>query len=132
MKSFRLEIVTPDGQFYSGDAEYLSLRTISGEVGIMAGHTDYLNALGMGEARVTINGETRRAACIGGMVSVADGRVTVVATTFEWADMIDLERAKNAEQRAREALGAANADKAEQKLNEARLKRALVRQSVAK
>ena len=132
MKSFRLEIVTPDGQFYSGDAEYLSLRTISGEVGIMAGHTDYLNALGMGEARVTINGETRRAACIGGMVSVADGRVTVVATTFEWADMIDLARAKNAEQRAREALSAANADKAEQKLNEARLKRALVRQSVAK
>ncbi|MBR5010475.1 MAG: ATP synthase F1 subunit epsilon [Clostridia bacterium] len=132
MKSFRLDIVTPDGQFYSGEAEFLSLRTISGEVGIMAGHADYLNALGMGEARVTINGETRRAACIGGMVSVTDGRVTVVATTFEWSDMIDLERAKNAEIRAREALQREDIDITEQKLNEARLKRALVRQSVAK
>ncbi len=132
MKSFWLDIVTPDGQFYSGEAEFLSLRTISGEVGIMAGHADYLNALGMGEARVTINGETRRAACIGGMVSVTDGRVTVVATTFEWSDMIDLERAKNAEIRAREALQREDIDITEQKLNEARLKRALVRQSVAK
>ena len=132
MKSFRLDIVTPDGQFYSGEAEFLSLRTISGEVGIMAGHADYLNALGMGEARVTINGEARRAACIGGMVSVTDGRVTVVATTFEWSDMIDLERAKNAEIRAREALQREDIDITEQKLNEARLKRALVRQSVAK
>ncbi|MBR6007671.1 MAG: F0F1 ATP synthase subunit epsilon, partial [Clostridia bacterium] len=72
------------------------------------------------------------AACIGGMVSVTDGRVTVVATTFEWSDMIDLERAKNAEIRAREALQREDIDITEQKLNEARLKRALVRQSVAK
>ena len=86
----------------------------------------------MGEARVTINGETRRAACIGGMVSVTGGKVTVVATTFEWSDMIDLERAKLAENRAREALKKEDLDKTEQKLNEARLKRALVRQSVAK
>ena len=132
MRSFQLEIVTPDGQFFSGEAEYLSLRTISGQVGIMAGHADYLNALGMGEARVTINGEIRRAACIGGMVSVTGGKVTVVATTFEWSDMIDLERARSAETRAREALQKADIDKTEQKLNEARLKRALVRQSVAK
>ncbi len=132
MKSFHLEIVTPDGQFFSGEAEYVVVRTASGEVGILADHTDYLNALGMGEARITVNGEVRRAACIGGMVSVTGGRVTIVATTFEWSDDIDLERAKLAEERAREALKSEKLDRVEQQLAEAKLKRALVRQSVAR
>ena len=132
MKSFQLEIVTPDGQFFKGPAEAVSVRTANGEVGILADHTDYLNALGMGEARITVGGEVHRAACIGGMISVVKGKVTIVATTFEWSDDIDVARAKEAERRAREALATQRLDRVEQQLAEAKLKRALVRQSVAR
>ena len=132
MKSFQLEIVTPDGQFFKGPAEAVSVRTVNGEVGILADHTDYLNALGMGEARITVGGEVRRGACIGGMISVVQGKVTIVATTFEWSDQIALDRAREAERQARETLATQRLDRVEQELAEAKLKRALVRQSVAR
>lgn len=131
MTSFHLQIVTPDGCAYDGQAEYVSLRTITGCVGICPNHTDYVTALGMGQAQITVNGETRRAACIGGMLAVTKGEVKVVATTFEWAQDIDLERAKASEQRARQAMADQNTSEKDLKLAEARLKRALVRQGVA-
>ena len=65
MSVFHLKIVTADGKFFDGDAERVLVRTIDGDVCILAGHIPYLTALGMGECRVTgSNGETRRAACM--------------------------------------------------------------------
>ena len=90
MTSFPLQIVTPGGQAYDGMAQKLFCRTIVGDVAILARHCDYLTAVGMGEARVTTeDGTVRRAACIGGMLSVAGGRVRLMANTFEWAEDID-------------------------------------------
>ena len=127
MKSFPLEIVTPDGSFFNGESECVVVRTISGEVGIMADHVDYLNALGMGEARISVEGTVRRASCIGGMISVSSGKVRIVATTFEWADEIDLARAEAAKARAEEALKAMQKEDQSFALMNAKLKRALVR-----
>ena len=132
MATFHLTIVTPDGSFYDGEAEKLCLRSTTGELGILANHIDMVTALGMGEARITLNGETRKAACIGGMLAVTGGEVKVVATTFEWAEDIDIARAKAAEERARTALEDKSKTAADLKVAEARLKRALVRQSVGK
>ena len=97
----------------------------------MARHTDCVAPLGMGRATITVDGAPRYAACIGGMVSVLDGAVTLVPTTFEWADEIDADRADRSMSRAREVLDSRAASKAEIILAEARLKRALVRKSVA-
>ena len=130
--TFHLQIVTPDGLCFDGQAESLSVRTRQGDVGILPNHIDYVAPLGMGQARVRVDGEVRCAACIGGMISVIGGEVKLVATTFEWADQIDLARAKNAEARARETLSRAELSDSELRLAEAKLKRALVRQSVAK
>lgn len=131
MATFHLQIVTPDGCFYDGEAEKLCLRSTTGELGILAHHIDMVTALGMGEARITLNGETRRAACIGGMLAITGGEVKVVATTFEWSDTIDAARAKASEERARTVLADKNSSQKELKIAEAKLKRALVRQSVA-
>ena len=129
--TFRLQIVTPDGLAYEGEAEKISVRTIEGEIGILARHIDYVSPLGMGEAVITDpDGKERRAACIGGMVAVHNGNVRLVATTFEWAEDIDLERAKNAEARARAMMEKEDASERDLKLAEAKLHRALVRQAV--
>ena len=132
MKSFHLSIVTPDGTQFDGEAEELVVRTISGDMGIMAGHINCVTALGMGKALVVADGKKREAACIGGILSVLDGKVSLVPTTFEWADAIDVKRAEAAEQKARKMLDdKAHMTSVEQRLAEARLKRALVRESVA-
>lgn len=131
MTTFALQIVTPDGLKYDGMAEELIVRSTTGDIGIMAGHINCVVPLGMGQAMAIIDGSKKYAACIGGMLSVIDGKVTLVPTTFEWADKIDKDRSAASESRARAVLADKNASDTEIKLAEARLKRALIRQSVA-
>ena len=131
MRSFPLKIVTPDGLIFDAEAEELIVRTTSGDLGILAGHINCVAPVGMGTATVVSGGEKRLAACIGGMVTVLDGTVTLVPSTFEWAESIDRDRAKAAEARARDMMARETATDVETRLAEARLKRALVRISVA-
>ena len=132
MTPFNLKIVTPDGLIFDGQAEKLILRTVNGEVGILANHIDYVAPLGMGRATVQLADGTRRtAACIGGMVRVGDKAVTLVPTTFEWAEDIDPERADKAQQKASAVLHNKDASDTDLRLAEAKLRRALVRKSVA-
>ena len=132
MTAFPLKIVTPDGLIYDGMAEELIVRANTGDMGILAGHINCVASLGMGRATVVIGGKKRYGACIGGMVSVVNGTVTLVPTTFEWAENIDLKRAENAADRAKEILNNKESSDADLRLAKARLMRALVRSSVAK
>ena len=130
--TFHLQIVTPDKPVFDGMAEKIIVRTITGDACILARHIDYAAALGIGEARVTDEeGNTRIAACNGGLLSVSDNQVRVMATTFEWAEDIDVKRAENAMAESREAIAKKDISQMELKMAEARLKRALVRLSVA-
>ena len=131
MRSFTLKIVTPDGTVYDGQAESLTVRTTTGDLGILAGHTNLVAPLGQGRCAIHIDGKRRFAACIGGMVTVMQGNVTLIPTTFEWAEDIDIARAEKSFERAQKILSSKDATKADLALAEARLKRALVRKGVA-
>lgn len=132
MSTYHLQIVTPDGERFDGQAEKLIVRTTTGDVGILARHTNYVTALGMGVAKVWVDGAERRAACIGGMLSVLHGEVRLLASTFEWGEDIDVARAQRSEELARSILDQADRHSSEDlDLAEARLRRALIRQSAA-
>ena len=131
MTTFSLKIVTPDGIQFDGQAEELVVRTTSGDTGIMAGHISYVAPLGMGQATVVVDGQKRYAACIGGMVSVVNGEVTLMPTTFEWAEDIDVNRAEAAFQKASKMVEE-NASDTDVKVAKAKLSRAMVRKGVAK
>ena len=131
MSTFPLRVGTPDGLLYEGDVARVVCRTISGDLAILPGHCNYCTALGMGEAHIVLEDGTRRnAACIGGMLSVLNGQVRLVATTWEWAEDIDKARAESARKRAEESLAKAT-EKTARAMAEARLRRALVRLRVA-
>ncbi len=131
MNTFSLKIVTPDGVQFDGPAEELVVRTTSGDMGIQAGHIACVAPLGMGLATVVVDGQKRYGACIGGMVSVLNGQVNLVPTTFEWAEKIDVARAIASGQRAKTVMADKSATDTDLRLAEARLKRALVRQKAA-
>ena len=131
MTPFSLKIVTPDGVCFDGQAEELVVRTTTGDMGILAGHTNCVAPLGMGQAMVLLQGKRRYAACIGGMVSVVDGSVSLVPTTFEWAEDIYVARAENSQKRAQQVLSDKASSETDIRLAQARLRRALVRKSVA-
>ena len=128
MATFHLQIVTPDRKVFDGEAEKIIVRTANGDVCILARHIDYAAPLGIGEARVTdAEGNTRIAACSGGMIGVSAGEARVMATTFEWAEDIDLSRAEKAQQAAQAKLAEMDHHDKEFAVTEAKLKRALAR-----
>ena len=129
--TFPLKIVTPDGLIFDGQADKLIVRTTTGDTAILARHINAVFPLGMGQAVVEADGQRRTAACIGGVLSVVDGAVTLVPSTFEWSDQIDADRAEKSRQRAEGILSNKDSTDAEIQLAEARLKRSLIRTSVA-
>ena len=130
MTSFPLKIVTPDGLKFDGQAQELIVRTVDGDLGILAGHANCVAPLGMGRAMIRVDGQKRYAACIGGMLSVVEKCVTLVPTTFEWAEDIDVARAIASENRAKTVLERKDSSDTDIRLAKARLMRALVRKSV--
>ena len=87
-----------------------------------------MSALGTGRARITAEGKSRIASVSGGFVSVKRGVVSLVATTFEFADEIDINRAREAKQNAENAL--ANVEKTAEAALKAKLARAVSRITV--
>ena len=130
MTSFPLKIVTADGLIFDGTAEEVIVRAITGDMAVLARHINCVAPLGMGRATIVTNGERRYAACIGGLLSVVNGEVNLVPTTFEWAETIDAARAAASQKRAEEILSKTDASDTDIKLAQARLHRALVRKSV--
>ena len=126
MRSFNLKIATPDKQVFDGKAESLLIRTTEGDVEILAGHADFLSALGIGRARISANGEKRFAAASGGFISVKNGEVNIVCTTFEFSDEIDINRAKATKEKV-EATIAAKKEGSIEALLKAKLARATAR-----
>ena len=130
MRAFNIEIVTPDGLKFSGEVESFLVRTTEGDIEILAGHTDFLASLATGRARLIIDGKTRVASASGGFLSVKGGKVRMCATTFEFAEEIDLKRAEEAKARAEAALSTARDDR-EERIVRAKLMRAASRIKVA-
>jgi F-type H+-transporting ATPase subunit epsilon len=132
MKNFTLKIITPDGLKFSGECESLLVRTTDGDVEILAGHTDLLATLGVGRARLRIDGKIERFGAVqGGTLTVLSGNVTLLPVTFEFSDEIDISRAERARSRAEEKIASATSHDAVD-LAHAKLMRALNRISVAK
>lgn len=76
MSSFHLQIVTPDGSFFDGEANSVVVRTTGGYVSIYPHHTDYIAALDIGRVVVTKDGEPRHAACGRRLSQRGEGRGT--------------------------------------------------------
>ena len=130
MRNFHLRIVTPDGVIYDGEAVSLLVRTDDGDVEFLAGHTDYFAHLGIGTARLITGEGTRYGSANGGFVSVQSGELTVAATTFEFAEDIDLNRATLAKERT-ESVISISKDQKEIDVAKAKLLRAINRIKVA-
>ena len=130
MNEFHLTVVTPDGTKFDGMATSLLVKTENGDVEILAKHAEYFASLGIGRARIDANGEKRIASSAGGFLSVRQNEVMLVATTFEFKDTIDLDRARAAKENAEAKLKNAK-DEKEITLAKAKLARAINRINVA-
>lgn len=110
MKTTIVNIVTPDGPVYDSEVSMVSVRTTSGEMGILAGHIPTVAPLTTGIVRLKKEKTTELVAVSGGFVEIRPDKVTILSPSAEVADSIDLARAKEALKRAEDRLAAKEAD----------------------
>ena len=96
--TLQVELVSPERILYSGEADMVVCRTVSGgEVAFLTGHAPFLAALDPGVVRVkTSGGDEVVAAVHGGFVEVRDNRVIILSDVAELAKDIDVSRAEKA------------------------------------
>lgn len=102
--AIQVEIVTRDRSLYAGEADMVLLPGVEGQMGVMEGHEPLLSTLDIGEIVLRSGDQTEYIAVSGGVVEVRPDKVTVLAEAAEHADEIDIERAEQARERARQLL----------------------------
>ena len=87
MKSFHLNITSPEGNLFWGDVLQLSVRGVEGELAIMAGHIPFATALAEGECRIYLeDGSMRRADVRGGLLTVTREETSLLSSSFTFRD----------------------------------------------
>ena len=108
----------------------LLLTTASSRLHAFSGTESDNRDLGTGALKIRFSDGEKIAALSGGFIKSDREKTLILATTCEWKDEIDLERAKHAEEKAREMLQHAQSN-AEHDLAELKLKRAVNRINIA-
>ena len=128
---FEFKIIEPDGMFFEGEGEFLEFTSVEGRMGVYKNHIPLTTILEPCVIKIYANGETKKAAALGGFIEIQKERITILAEDANWPEEIDVERAKAAKQRAEERLS-----KREAGLDvvraEAALKRAMARIGAAR
>ncbi|MBA2418392.1 MAG: F0F1 ATP synthase subunit epsilon [Nocardioidaceae bacterium] len=102
--TLHVELVAADRVVWSGEATSVIARTVEGDVGILRDHAPMLSLLADGVVEVqTEDGETWVAAVDDGFLSVALNRVSILSEDAEMSHDIDLERAKQELEQAKQA-----------------------------
>ena len=105
MNTIHVDIVSAEGEIYSGDASMVFAPAEMGEIGVAPRHAPLLTGLKPGEVRVqTPDGEEFFFYVSGGTIEVQPHLITVLADTAVRARDLDEAAALQAKQRAEEAL----------------------------
>ena len=130
MKTVQVNIVTPDGPVYDSEVTMVVAKTVSGEIGVLAGHIPMVAPLAVGAVKLNkADGSQELLAVNGGFIEVRPDQISILAPAAEIAESIDVARAKQALARAEGRLQA-KSDDIDFKRAELALKRALNRINV--
>jgi F-type H+-transporting ATPase subunit epsilon len=129
--TIRLELVTPERLLVSEDVDEVIAPGYEGEFGVLPEHTQFLAILRIGVLRYRKRDEVRTVAVGGGFAEVTPERVVILADVAERAEEIDVDRARQAYERAEAALRDLSIDDASYRRMSGALQRAIARMSAA-
>lgn len=107
-RTLMCEIITPERIVYTNEVEMVVAPTIDGEIGILPLHAPLVSALRPGEVRVKWDNEKEVEwfAVAGGYIQVHEDKVIILADHAVVASQIDIERARQALEHAKERMAA--------------------------
>ena len=127
----KLEIVTPYKKVVEVEVDEVTATGKLGEFGVLPGHAPFLTSLRIGELCYKSEGAPVSMALNWGYFEIKDDKIIVLVETAEYADDIDIERARAAQGRAEEALKKLTPEDKQFKIYEAALERSIIRMQVA-
>jgi F-type H+-transporting ATPase subunit epsilon len=105
MADLNLEIVTPSKITFSGGIKSITIPGVMGSFQVLFNHAPIMSIFEIGLIKVNLDGtKLLYFATGGGTVEVLNNSVLVLADSLEAVDVIDLERAKRALERAKRRL----------------------------
>ncbi len=104
MSTFDLNVVALDREFYHGPCDALTVPSVDGEMGILAGHEPMVVALAAGEMRFTADGQQQTVAVGCGFAEITGDKVVVITDFAMRPEEIDIEHAERAKVRAEERM----------------------------
>lgn len=104
MSTFFLEILTPDREFFRGEAESLIVPFLDGDYGVEAGHEPVVSVLEPGTLHYKVEGQWHIASITTGIAQIMSEYTTLLVSAAEHPEEIDLNRAKAALERAEARL----------------------------
>ena len=105
MNTFELKVIAIDKTFFTGKCQQVIVSATDGSIGIMAHHENTVMALVEGPMRIQLEDGTWLEAVTGiGHAQIAYNRVTILVDFAEKPEEIDERRAKEALERAQEAM----------------------------
>ena len=112
-KTFRLEIVSAERSLFSGEANFVVVSGVDGELGIFPNHTPLLTKIKPGTLKFHAKDESEETLFFvaGGFLEVQPTVVTVLADTVVRGEEIDQARAEESKRNAEEAISKAPEDK---------------------
>lgn len=133
MKELNVEIVTPSKSAYSGKANSVSVPGSAGAFQILFNHAPIISSLDIGEIKIEeTDGKVLIFAASGGTVEVLNNNVLLLVESIESPEDIDLKRAEEAKERAKQRLSINYKEKVDMTRAEASLKRAVNRLKISK
>jgi F-type H+-transporting ATPase subunit epsilon len=130
-EQIQLDVVTPERRVLAEKVDAVYVPGMTGEFGILAGHTPLISRLQTGVLTYTQGSATEKLHVSGGFVEVNQDRVTVLADVAERPDEIDAARARLAHQHAEKALSGWSGTEEDFEVARARLERSMVRLQLA-
>jgi len=102
---FDIEVVAVDRKVYAGQAVSVTIPGADGYFGVLSSHAPLIATLGVGVVTIVPpDNSPVLLAVSGGFAEVTENHVTILAETAELAREIDVERARQALERARGRL----------------------------
>lgn len=130
-KPFKLMVLTPEREFYNGEAVYVGMDTIAGSIGVLADHVPMVTALTVGTLIIKPDEHTTRTAFHSeGFIEVRHDSVLVMAQACEWPEEIDVRRAEEAEKRAEQRISSPAVDERAMTRSKVALMRAMTRKRI--
>ncbi|MBQ0037372.1 MAG: ATP synthase F1 subunit epsilon [Clostridiales bacterium] len=126
-----LRIVTAGGTVYDGQCSYVELPLEGGGIGVLSDHAPTIGAVCDGVVKSRSDAGEECIAVGQGVVNIAHNEIIVLTRTAECAENIDVQRAADAERRARERLTDKNGEWDTMRA-EAALYRAIARQNAVR